>query len=260
MSQFPDHRWEGDDRTSPKTYVCGASAIYHHSSLGIWLIDLAKKLGPSVQLDGFNFDLSLAPPPEWLPKNVTLYQRSNFWSAIEENFHEAYDVVRVGNIANHVYNNDPGLLMKKFVAMLKPGGYLQWNQPDTAHRRILKLHPDLPAPQTDALLKHVTEQQDALAGGPHGWIDSLPDIFVRYGLEVPACQHRFPIPNAYAPTAHECEWVAMEQQSFAVDCVPGFEGRGGMVRMMMEEAKQECRVNGQCVICDMVVAVGKKVV
>ncbi|KAL9576110.1 MAG: hypothetical protein Q9212_007378, partial [Teloschistes hypoglaucus] len=85
---------------------------------GIWLIDAAKKIGPTVRLDGFGSDLSLAPPIDWLPMNVNLYQRCNFVSDIEENFHGFYDLVKVSNIANHVINNDPGDLMKKFLAML----------------------------------------------------------------------------------------------------------------------------------------------
>ncbi|KAL8685248.1 MAG: hypothetical protein Q9218_007882 [Villophora microphyllina] len=280
MPPNPDRRWDGDDAREPRT-----SNLEHYlwknylgflihpkveirakpgqlriaevgTRTGIWLIDLAKKLGPSVQLDGFDYDLSLAPPIDWLPKNVALYKSANFnW--IEDKFLGSYDVVRVGNIANHVFDNDPGSLMEKFIAMLKPGGYLQWNQPDTAHRRILKLNPGDPTPKTSALLAYVNEQEDGIIG-PHTWISDLPDTFVRYGLEVPVYQHRFKIPNAYAQAAHDVGWLAMENHSCDVDCLEGFEGKGVEIRRMMEGALVECLRMGNCVVCDMVVVVGKK--
>ncbi|KAI4106420.1 MAG: hypothetical protein L6R37_002218 [Teloschistes peruensis] len=300
MSQLPDCRLEGDDSTSPETYGGGASASLQHSSLslnlehclwknhlsflihpkvkirnvnqgelriaeigtrtGLWLTDLAKTLGPSVQLDGFGSDLSLAPPPGWLPTNVSLFQRCNFVSDIEENLNGFYDVVRVDNIASHVFNNDPGALMKKFVAMLKPNGYLQWNESDTAHRRQIKSqlpYPShavcLPSPQTDAFLDHIQQHQV-----PRGWINSLPDIFMRYGLKVPLAsqQHRFPIPNAYATAVGECQWAAMEESLGSNVELLDVEGS---VRSLVQGAKEECKELGMCVVCDMVVVVGKKV-
>ena len=39
---------------------------------GIWLLDLSESLPTSAQLDGFDVDLSQAPPTEWLPQNVSL--------------------------------------------------------------------------------------------------------------------------------------------------------------------------------------------
>ncbi|KAI4196225.1 MAG: hypothetical protein LQ350_006678 [Teloschistes chrysophthalmus] len=270
MVQLHNSRCEGDETSS--TNGSDIFASYKHSFISIWLIDLAKeleRLGPSTQLDGYGSDLSLAPPTELLPTNVNLYQRANFVTDIEQG---CYDVVRVGNIADHVYNNAPGGLIKKFIAMLKPGGFLQWNEVDTAHRRLIK--PQVPSPRTDALLQHLKEHQP-----PRGWIDSLPDIFTRYGLEVPAqCQqHRYLMPTAYAIAVGECVWEGVEKECVGTELESpwnegdgetdqedrgngdGGKGERSVIRKLVQEAKQECKEKGMSVVCDMVVAVGQKV-
>lgn len=39
---------------------------------GIWLLDLSDSLPSSVQLDGFDVDISQCPPQPWLPNNVSI--------------------------------------------------------------------------------------------------------------------------------------------------------------------------------------------
>lgn len=39
---------------------------------GIWLLDLSEQLPSSVQLDGFDIDVSQCPPRAWLPSNVAM--------------------------------------------------------------------------------------------------------------------------------------------------------------------------------------------
>ena len=39
---------------------------------GIWLLDLSEQLPSTVQLDGFDIDVSQCPPRAWLPSNVAM--------------------------------------------------------------------------------------------------------------------------------------------------------------------------------------------
>ena len=39
---------------------------------GIWLLDLSDSLPSSVQLDGFDVDISQSPPEPWLPNNLSI--------------------------------------------------------------------------------------------------------------------------------------------------------------------------------------------
>ncbi|KAI4178256.1 MAG: hypothetical protein L6R41_008467 [Letrouitia leprolyta] len=75
---------------------------------GTWLFDLAKKLHPPVKLHGFDIDTSLAPPPAWLPENVTIQAVENYTDKFPTHLTQAYDIVHVSNIASSIKDNNPG--------------------------------------------------------------------------------------------------------------------------------------------------------
>ena len=60
---------------------------------GIWLLDLAEELPKSVQLDGFDLNLSQCPPKQWLPENVTMHNL-NIHDDIPDEFKGKYGVYR----------------------------------------------------------------------------------------------------------------------------------------------------------------------
>ncbi|KAL8722559.1 MAG: hypothetical protein Q9181_007460 [Wetmoreana brouardii] len=198
----------------------------------MWLIDLAKELPPTVHFDAFDDDFSMAPPVEWLPSNVTLRLVNNFHGGISEAYHGRYDMVKVADMVT------------------------DWNEVDTAHRRILKSESALPSPKLEALLEHVVEQETN-AIGPRGWIDSLFDILIRYGLEVESLQYRFRMPRAYSQAHSDHEFVALKDFSYMLDMLDEFEG--STLRKLLAEAQEECEENRQAIVADMVVVVGKKV-
>ncbi|KAL8713263.1 MAG: hypothetical protein Q9225_006807 [Loekoesia sp. 1 TL-2023] len=233
-------------------HKCASIDTVHGSS--VWLLDLAKKLQTTVRLDGFDVDISHAPPPQWLPINVTIRAVDSYTSRPPETLIQAYDIVRVANIASSIKDNDPGAVIKNVIAMLKPGGYIQWQEADTAHRRIIKSNPSLPSPRLEVLLKYVEDQENSL--GPRGWIDSLPDILARYGLGVLAVQHRHRMPDAYAKVETDCCFLEFEHLARVLDAQG--EGRGERLREMLALAAEECAGNGQGVRVDVVVAVARK--
>ncbi|KAL8992457.1 MAG: hypothetical protein Q9188_007579 [Gyalolechia gomerana] len=85
---------------------------------GAWLLDLAKKLHAPVQLDGFDIDISLAPPPQWLPDNVTIQGLENYTDRVPQHSIQAYDIVHVTNIAPTIKDNNPAAVIKNIMAML----------------------------------------------------------------------------------------------------------------------------------------------
>ncbi|KAL8697230.1 MAG: hypothetical protein Q9201_007231 [Fulgogasparrea decipioides] len=176
----------------------------------------------------------MAPPVEWLPSNVTLRMVNNFHAGISEQYHGRYDMVKVADMVSDVTDNHPG----------------------KDDLRILKSESSLPSPKLEALLEHVVEQETN-AIGPRGWIDSLFDIFIRYGLEVEALQYRFRMPRAYSQAHSDHEFVALKDFSYMLDMLDEFEG--STLRKLLAEAQEECEENRQAIVADMVVVVGKKV-
>lgn len=105
----------------------------------IWLAEAAHEL-PNAQLDGFDIDLTQAPPKEWLPPNTQL-RYWNVFDSIPDDLQGKYDIVHVRLLVLVVENSDPRPIIRNLVKMLKPGGYLQWddlNYPGTHVKAIDK--------------------------------------------------------------------------------------------------------------------------
>ncbi|KAL8848077.1 MAG: hypothetical protein Q9221_006879 [Calogaya cf. arnoldii] len=213
---------------------------------------MAKKL-PNVQIDGFAIDTSIVPPSQSLPPKVTIRRVQSYTTDLAQNGQPAYDIVRISNLAASIEDNDPGSVVKNAMAKLKPGGYIQWDELDTAHYGIVKSNPTHSASRLQTLLKFVHENDNTLS--PRGWIDSLPDILARYGLQVQAGHHRYRLPFAYAHMENDNCFKDFEELSYRL-VEPG---DGKKLRQLMAAAKEDCDRLRQMVTADLVVVVGRKV-
>lgn len=92
----------------------------------IWLLDLKQSL-PDSQLDGFDISLQQCPPSEWLPDLVSLTQWDIF-SPVHPSLISQYDIVHVRLALLIVRGNDPRPILRNALEMLKPGGYVQWDE------------------------------------------------------------------------------------------------------------------------------------
>ncbi|KAL8706876.1 MAG: hypothetical protein Q9201_000145 [Fulgogasparrea decipioides] len=107
----------------------------------IWLLDLAKSLPSTVQLDGF--DISAKQYPAMLPRNVSLHVAN----ALEDPPADrvgAYDIVHIRLFMGVVNDNNPVPLFDHCAKLLKPGGYLQWDEYDLSAQEIVSAQPSLP--------------------------------------------------------------------------------------------------------------------
>ncbi|KAL8950519.1 MAG: hypothetical protein Q9222_003458 [Ikaeria aurantiellina] len=208
----------------------------------------------SVKLDAFHLATSPMPTSTWLPANITKQTFNPLIDEVPDDMRGLYDIVRVANLASLVRNNDPGKIIHNVVQMLKPGGWIQWNELDSAHRRVISSNPTVPSTHLSALLRYVDECENVMVG-PRGWINSLGDIFSRYGLEQ-SRHDRFGMPDAYKVFENEYALLGMEELSRDLDARGSEEGQ--KVREMLGMAVEECGRNGQVVGMEMVVAIGRK--
>jgi SAM-dependent methyltransferase len=138
---------------------------------GLWLCDLAKELPPCTRLDGFDINLTNATPREWCPENVTL-RRWNIFDEVPDDLVEQYDVVHLRLLILVVENSDPRPVIRNALRMLKPGGYIQWddlNYPGT-HIRKVPASSARPTPAFDELRTFV-------------WVLELPQYLRDLGCE-----------------------------------------------------------------------------
>ncbi|OOG00303.1 hypothetical protein ASPCADRAFT_38739 [Aspergillus carbonarius ITEM 5010] len=151
----------------------------------IWLLDLAKEL-PNATLDGLDMTLEKAPAAEWLPANITL-REWNMNDEVPPELVGQFDVVHLRLLFIVVENGDPSPIIRKVTRMLKPGGWIQWDELSLAGRRIVKARPGV---RTEAL-----ESLDRFweANGRHDWVEHLPDRFEDAGLTKTQITHYRPL-------------------------------------------------------------------
>lgn len=140
----------------------------------IWLIDVAREY-PTAQIDGFDINLSQAPPKQWLSPNITL-KTWNVFDHPPEDMIEVYDVVHVRLLVLVVQRSDPRNIIRNLLRMLKPGGYIQWDELNYPDTHIKTSDSSLLTPALHELRTMVYSQ------GRNDWTLRLPELFAEEGL------------------------------------------------------------------------------
>ena len=94
----------------------------------LWALDIARDF-PAAKIDGFDISLLQCPPSQWLPRNITVRQWDIF-SSLDPALEGRYDVVHIRLLLLVIHENDPRPLLRNALRMLKPGGWLQWDDLD----------------------------------------------------------------------------------------------------------------------------------
>ncbi|KAJ8133038.1 hypothetical protein O1611_g586 [Lasiodiplodia mahajangana] len=144
---------------------------------GIWLLDVQQHL-KSAQLDGFDISLDAAPPKETLPAGVKLH----YWDVkedIPEGFKGVYDIINVRFFAFGLLNDDVPQVVAKLYELLKPGGYLQWGEPDLETLRFDSTQPGCKMESLHSLFGLLAVQDPQLKPT---WINRLDNIFTDAGF------------------------------------------------------------------------------
>ncbi|KIM98665.1 hypothetical protein OIDMADRAFT_20143 [Oidiodendron maius Zn] len=92
---------------------------------GLWLLDLAENLPKTVQLDGYDISDSQYPSQAGLGKNVSLNVLDAFGD-VPHHLVGTYDVVHLRFWCCVVKGDNPTRLIRHAMNLLKPGGYIQW--------------------------------------------------------------------------------------------------------------------------------------
>ncbi|KAL8635384.1 MAG: hypothetical protein Q9226_009360, partial [Calogaya cf. arnoldii] len=152
------------------------------SGTALRLLD-ASTQHPSGTLHGYDINLTQAPPPAWLPTNISLREWDLLSGDVEPSMTSTYDYVHTRLLVCVVQNQDPVPIIKKIWKMLKPGGWLQWDELDTTHTHVFKISPSLATPALDALASW------SQANGRHDWTVRLPSFLADQGFTEPNIEY-----------------------------------------------------------------------
>ncbi|KAK1148051.1 hypothetical protein N8T08_010686 [Aspergillus melleus] len=199
------------------------------TATGIWLIDLAETLPPSVQLDGFDITLDATPPSKWLPSNVTLQH----WDARTEPPREwigTYDVVHIRLFAIVFDEHEAVSMLRRLRKLLS--GYLQWAEVDMSSCGIEKAHP---SNKVDAMIELLGHSNKEYIKEEWSWCPKLPGLFLREGFENVRQDVRDTPPHLLTPT-HECSLFLLD--SWVRRMVNG-TGQGAKYRALIQQVERE---------------------
>ncbi|OQO14294.1 hypothetical protein B0A48_01170 [Cryoendolithus antarcticus] len=98
---------------------------------GAWLLDLAA-MPEHARHTYTGLDISSAQFPATYPSNVS-FGVLNIFDPLPAEYHSSFDVVHVRLLVLGLAGEQWHTTARNLLAMLKPGGYLQWEEADFAH-------------------------------------------------------------------------------------------------------------------------------
>jgi hypothetical protein len=161
--------------------------------LRAWLLSVASDLEQEqyqkVSLAGFDLLDVHFPAPQNLPENIKLGVLDAFVENIPDEHIGQYDVVHVRVFTAVVKKNDPAPLIKNAYKMLKPGGYLQWDEFDGGSFKAVApgSNPDdssVPTLATQEMVDTSLQSSQWAMNLDYSWVGVLGSLFQQHGLEV----------------------------------------------------------------------------
>ncbi|KAJ8065957.1 hypothetical protein OCU04_005057 [Sclerotinia nivalis] len=149
---------------------------------GIWLLELSETL-PTATLDGYDISAAQYPPSSFLPPNVSLHTHDAFTSFPIEKL-GSYDIVHLRFSLCFVNDEDAEGLLRNLVALLKPGGYLQWFEPDALATEVNYSDPNSERENPSVAMKELRDKwRKPREGSSYNWLTNLPSLYAKNGLE-----------------------------------------------------------------------------
>ena len=195
---------------------------------GIWMLDLTPSLPANVSLDGMDISLVQAPPTAWLPPNVSLREWDLF-SPVPADLVGKFDVVHIRLVLLVIQNNDAAPAIRNLAALLKPGGYLQWDELDGFNMRVVSVA------RTEADPPPAFAQMAALMDGNnrHEWVLRLPDTMDHLGFE-DAALHTYHDRPALSKANTEMLLMMLEEFAANIARVQGTEAGARLVQLIQD--------------------------
>ena len=215
---------------------------------GIWLVDLAQEVPATVRMVGLDITLAQAPPKQWLPANVSM-RVWNIFEELPEDLVGQFDIVHVRLLLLVIPDNDAVPVIKRLALMLKPGGYLQWEEHNGFNHRVMTANPSV---QTEAL----HEMHKILDGhGKLEWTLRLASSMMENGFEHAEMYHYHDHLNM-AKANSDMLLIMLEEYAIGVTKKGGKEA-GKKIQNLIQRIYIETQ-QGAAISIPKIVCVGKK--
>ncbi|KAF2681130.1 hypothetical protein K458DRAFT_344400 [Lentithecium fluviatile CBS 122367] len=156
-----------------------------------WLVSLAsdfEKEGRHASLVGLDVQNYHYPPTGNLPPNIKLAILDAFAEDLPEDQVGQYDVVHVRAFSSVIKDDNPEPIIKNAYKMLKPGGYIQWDDLDGDSFRAVApgshSESSIPTAATEEMVATSLQSQKVAMNLKYSWLGRLGQLYEQHGLEV----------------------------------------------------------------------------
>ena len=221
----------------PSILSSTTSQTVHIADVGagtaIWPIHIASQY-PSARVQAYDIDCAQAPPSAWLPANLEV-ARLNVFDALAPGVEGTFDVVHVRLFALVVQKSDPRPVIATLRRLLKPGGYLQWDEVEQEGHYVAygSLTVDPAMPRVQRLMDFIR------ADGKHAWVPRLGEVLADEGF-VDAQTHRYTDREAMVQANSDQHMMTMQEFTGKLrDLGKGEDAQhvSGLVRDAVEELR-----------------------
>ncbi|KAI9706641.1 MAG: hypothetical protein M1836_003650 [Candelina mexicana] len=160
---------------------------------GIWLVALSEQISEH-QYVGFDISLAQAPDKTRLPDNIRMV-RWDIFQPPPMDFVGSFDVVHIRHMHLVIKNDNVMPVVENLRALLKPNGYLQWDEVDPEANYIARTDAATSTPALDHLFNKFKIPKGE--GGTANWKHQLPAIMNAHGFADSKLHSYEPSPSSY---------------------------------------------------------------
>lgn len=183
------------------------------SGNGIWGIELAEQL-PSAEILCTDISDEQFPAPLARPSN-TKFEVADLFEPPPQNYVGYYDVVHLRLTVGWLLDRDWRVLLRNVLSMLKPGGWIQWEEVTAAPSKNGTSGPmwliDSDWTMTRGCLPHMEKTMKSTGMWTAiEWVHTLPEVFKQYGLQDVATFEPKPRSSVLQPQKELLRWFLIE--------------------------------------------------
>ncbi|KAH8695207.1 S-adenosyl-L-methionine-dependent methyltransferase [Talaromyces proteolyticus] len=204
---------------------------------GVFILSLARRLSPSCSFVGFDISDEQFPVPDGVPDNVA-FRIADAMSDPPDEFIGQFDIVHLRLFFCVVEDNNPLPPLNFCLKLLKPGGFLQWDEYDQAYTKAYKLSPQAP-------IAAMTAMREGFSNGRQlGWITTLKDFCETHGVQDVECIRTGPPPDFL--TAYTQMVLVLYLEHASLHDNSGNKEKGDSLRLLVAKCAEELKQGGVC--------------
>lgn len=217
---------------------------------GIWALEVADEF-PKAEVIGLDISAEQYPPKMSWPANVRL-EYGDLFASIPEKYQQYFDVVHIRLIVAAIYTMDKDILMRNILSLLKPGGYIQWDE--VIDPTSLTIDQNLNV--SHDMANYVRRMFNISNFHPATqWAATLPEVYAQYGLD-DIIGYKPPLrPSTLPQQTESLRWSCKEVMSVAVKM--GKPGAEEELELAMQDVDELLASGSMCAYA-WIVAVGRK--